>query len=284
MQSNRIGFISLCLVVHLSNFDFPSVYAEDGPKNDKDASYAYTLTGEELKKAGEIIEAKFKRLFSLYVLGGGEKPLELSYQKKNQEKIESLGFNDLSELENVKARDYLAISYVRLDHLRNFKSESELVNLIDKRASFIFSIPVKEKAQKTDSISQPFAVVAPVKDAKDHLSKLRITQYGPSKVFQLLFEARQELDTKVYSLVDAHCTCFIVWIPALNQYLLGDVTSEEFKIKVIDNGMKRLGLGKGEYRPAYEVFEALSKEAQKKKYELPPWPFGQPQVSQKPQP
>lgn len=235
----RIGSLSGILIVHFFYYDCQVVEAEN-------TSLAYTLSPEEVTKAREILEAKFDL----------EKPIE-----------------------RVRT-NYLAISFVRLDHLKNYKADESakadegVKELIRKSASFIFPIQGSKKIEKFDSSNPSFAVLSPAKDEKD-LFNLRITQYGPSKAFQLLFEAKQEVESKEHQMIDIPCACFIVWIPALKQYLLGDITSGRFMMKIIDYGLKDLGFVKGEFRPAHEVFEALSIEARKNNYDLPPWPFDQ---------
>lgn len=239
MRLQWIGLVSVFLIFPLSRFDCTLVDAEEIQKKDK-ISLAHTLTKEEVVQAKEFIEATFANVFPLVI-----------------------------EKDDVRVGNYLPIVFVRLDDLKKYKGKPE--SLINKSTSFIFRIPIEGNTGKIDSIHQPFTVLAPALGEKDHHSKLRIVQYGPSPAFQMLFDAREILDTKEYALMDSPCVCFAVVFPAGNLWFLGDVTSGQFKIKVLDRSKEGLGLMKDEFRHADEVFAALSKEAQKNIYELPPF-------------
>ena len=78
---------------------------------------------------------------------------------------------------------------------------------------------------------------------------------------------RKEVIQKDYKPVESNCKCFMIWIPALKQYLLGVQTSGEFKIKMLRNGPG--DLKKGQLVSASEVFKELAKEAKTKKYDYP---------------
>ncbi|MGP0593215.1 hypothetical protein ACTRXD_11870 [Nitrospira sp. T9] len=286
MRVNGIACFGIFLMVHLY-YDCTISNAQTGQEMARNGSFAYTLKKEKVTQTQEMIATKFKSLFSVYAKEQNEeKTLPFSRQEARQkarrENIVRSGFQNLAELEHVKVIEPLVVTSIRLDELKNYKSgETDPRNLIRKSDTAIFQVKgVNDPYQNKKTVSQTFVVVVPEKDGNGHDSQFRIIQYGPSTIYGSLFEARREVESK-------ESQVFIVWIPAMTQFLLGEITTnQEFKLKVMDSGMKNDEFSnqfKGKFAPAREIFDALAKEVNDKEYDYPPWDLkARPQAKQNP--
>lgn len=263
MRSNWMRHFSLLFVVYFVILDCPIVKAEEGKKQDRMSSHE-CMPGDEEEKAKKEIQAKYNRLFSYYDIDNDKKMPQLE-KKRRQKNFQKLGFKNVENLKDVEVRDCLELWYVRLDQLRNYKpGESDPKSLINQSHTYVFPV------------NASFEVKVLKENEKDGSEKFPTIQVGPSDGFKSLFEAKFTGCSK----------CFGVYINGLQQYLLGDYISGEFKLQIPGNSMggQSLKMKKGEFLPADVVFKELSMEARKKKYEWPPWPFGQPRTRPRPQP
>jgi hypothetical protein len=228
------------------------------------SSLECTLTGDKEKKAKKEIQAKFNRLYSYYDIDNDKKMLQLA-KKRRKRNFKRLGFKKVENLKDIEVNDCLALSYVPLDQLRNYKAgESDPESLLNTSHTYVFQLP-----------DSNFEVKILKNNEKDDSENFPTIQVGPSDGFKSLFEAK---------FTGCSDRCFGVYINGLQQYLLGDFISGEFKLQIPGNSMGGQSLKKGEFLPADVVFKELSMEARKNKYEWPPWPFGQPGTRPRPQP
>ena len=173
--------------------------------------------------------------------------------------------------ETAKSKDLqlgeLAISYVGLRDLRNFwknDSPENLKKLIDPQKAFVIPLGILEKEK-----GEEFVVMIPSTGKTEKARAWRISQLGPLKDFQAIEKARLEVMEKKYNAQGQKCACFMIWVPSVKQYFLGDQTSGKLEIILLRNGPG--SFKKGERLSARAVFKELAKEAVSGKYDYPPF-------------
>ncbi|MBA3965962.1 MAG: hypothetical protein H0X47_09325 [Nitrospirales bacterium] len=236
-----ISIASVALIMNYLIFDYVSA-ATQGNQNKQELS----------NEAEKIIRERLDQLFNKYSKEKADPTI--------QERVKDLGFDQVSDLRDAKAGSPFEVYSVRLDELQSYQTGSEPSPLLHKTNGKIFPLLVVNGQVRSSAMVGSFQ-----KDQGDEF-KSRVTQLGASSLIKVLTEFRKELEQK------KRCAgeCFVVWIPALRRYFLGDKTSEGFKMKVLSDGPGGK-LKKGDFLPAEQVFSILKSEAQKyQRYEFPP--------------
>lgn len=204
-----------------------------------------------INEAETLIREKLDQLFKKYS--------EKKDDPKISERIKYLGFDQVSDLTNAKAGSPFKVYMVRLDELQSYQTGSDPRPLLHETNGRIFPLMLNDQVRSS-------AMVDLSKKDQDDEFILRVTQLGSPSLIKVLAEFRQELEQKK----ECEGTCFVVWIPALKRYFLGDKTSEGIKLKVLIDG-PGVELKKGDFLPAEQVFLILQSEVQKnQRYEFPP--------------
>jgi len=236
--------------------------------NEKQLLYE-TLSDEDRPAVKDEINKYYKTFFEKFSLKDKtflekfslKEKIDADTSKMAQMKASGFSANEEPKIEP-KVDEVLPITYVQLNDLKSFSEKEDPAKLILRQNAFVVPIDIPEKFRTKPSLNQTFTVVAPLKGEAGSKTQWKISQSGPSRNFQALVDGKKEIIEK-----DQTCKCFIIWIPALKQYFLGDQTSGKFKIKVLRDGPG--GLKKGQLVSASEVFKELAKEANTKKYDFP---------------
>lgn len=241
IRARYISIASVVLVINFLIFDYVSAATPQGNQ----------IKQEVINEAEALIRERLDQLFKLF-----------SQKKEDStvsQRLKNLGFDLVSDLRDAKAGSPLEVYSVRLDELQSYQTESDPWPLLHKTNGRIFPLMLNGQVRSSAmvDISQ--------KDQGDEFI-LRVTQLGAPSLIKLLAEFRQELEQKK----GCEGTCFVVWIPGLKRYFLGDKTSEGIKLKVLIDGPGDK-LKKGEFLQAKQVFSILQSEAQRNQsYEFPP--------------
>jgi hypothetical protein len=183
--------------------------------------------------------------------------------KETESKAESMGEPKIEP----KINEVLPVTYVQLNELKNYSEKDQPEKLILRQKAFVVPFEISEKDRNDPSFVQPFTVVVPSRGETESKTPWKVSQSGPSRNFQALVDGRKEIIEQDYKSADYSCKCFMIWIPALKQNLLGDQSSGEFKIKILKDGLG--DFKKGQLVAANKVFLELAKEARKNKYNTP---------------
>jgi hypothetical protein len=204
-----------------------------------------------INEAETLIRQRLDQLFKKYS--------EKKDDPKISERIKYLGFDQVSDLTNAKAGSPFKVYMIRLDELQSYQTGSDPRPLLHETNGRIFPLMLNEQVRSSAMVDLSR------KDQGDEFI-LRVTQLGSPSLIKVLTEFRQVLEQKK----GCESTCFVVWVPAIKRYFLGDKTSEGIKLKVLIDGPGEK-LKKGDFLPAEQVFSILQSEAQKnQRYEFPP--------------
>lgn len=184
------------------------------------------------------------------LLSLAEKYEKMIPDKKVEIRIKRLGFENVSELRNVTVGTPFPIYFVRLDTLRNYQTSSDPLKLLIKTRACIFPLKVYDQVRSSSTVTL-------AKNGNCDDPALNVNQLGSPTLIKVLTKFRQKFS----------CQCFVVWIPAMRRYLLGENMEGLFKIIVLDDGPEKLR--RGNFLPAKEVFSILSREAKYPEYDLP---------------
>jgi cell division protein FtsL len=236
-----ISIASVALIMNFLIFDYANA-ATQVNQNKQELS----------NEAEKIIRERLDQLFDKYSTKVTD--------PTTQERVKNLGFDQVSDLRNAKAGSPFEVYSVRLDELQGYQVGSDPTPLLHKTNGEIFPLLVSNGQVRSSAMVDSFQ-----KDQGDEFIS-RVTQLGAPTLIKVLTEFRKELEEKK----ECAGECFVVWIPSLRRYFLGDKTSEGLKIKVLSDGPGEK-LKKGDFLPAEEVFSILKSEAQKnQRYEFPP--------------
>ena len=247
----NVVFMGCCFVLNILGVNAQEI-------NEKPLLYE-TLSDEDQTAVKDTINKYYGTFFDKFSLK------EKIDADTKAAQMNALGFSDKIEPKieiEPKVDEVLPITYVQLNDLKSFSEKDTPAKLILSQKAFVVPIDIPEKFRTNPLLNQTFTVVVPLKGEAGSKTQWKISQSGPSRYFQALVDGRKESIEK-----DKTCKCFIIWIPALKQYLLGDQTSGEFKIKMLRDGLGNFK--KGQLVSASEVFKELAKEANTKKYDYP---------------
>ena len=241
IRARYIPIAGVVLVINFLIFDYVGAATSQGNQ----------IKQEVINEAEVLIRERLDQLFMLFS------------QKKDDstisQRLKSLGFDLVSDLRNAKVGSPLEVYSVRLDELKSYQTGSDPRPLLHKTNGGIFPLMLNGQVRSSAMVD------ISRKDQGDTFI-LRVTQLGAPSLIKVLAEFRQELEQKK----GCEGTCFVVWIPALKRYFLGDKTSEGIKLKVLIDGPGEK-LKKGNFLQAEQVFSILQNEAQKiQTYEFPP--------------
>ena len=203
IRARYISIASVALIMNVLTFDYASPATQMNQNKQVLSDEAETLIRERLDQ-----------LFNKYSTEKGD--------PTTQERVKSLGFDQVSDLRDVKAGNPFEVYSVRLDELQSYQTGSDPSPLLHEANGRIFPLLVANGQVRSS------AMVDSVRKNQGDEFPLEVTQIGAPTLIKVLTEFREELEQK------KRCAgeCFVVWIPALGRYFLGDKTSEKFMIKV----------------------------------------------------
>lgn len=241
IRARYLPIAGVVLVINFLIFDYVSAATPQGNQ----------IKQEVMNEAEARIRERLDQLFKKYS--------EKKDDPKISERVKYLGFDQVSDLSNAKAGSPFEVYTVRLDELQSYQTGSDPRSLLHKMNGRIFPLMLNGQVRSSAMVD------ISRKDQGDKFI-LRVAQLGAPSLIKVLAEFKQELEQKK----GCEGTCFVVWIPALKRYFLGDKTSEGIKLKVLIDGPGDK-LKKGNFLQAEQVFSILQNEAQKiQTYEFPP--------------
>ena len=187
--------------------------------------------------------------------------------KKAETRSTWLGFESIEQLRNAKPDTSMPfrVFLVGLDQLRAHQPRTDPWPLLKPTNALIFPVvaPPSQEGKEIVLLSAIMDV-----DADGNNKEIHIAQFGGNSLVPIraLMEGREKLlqDLK------KNCDCFLIWIPALSQPLLGVGPRESFQVLVLNQGPK--GLDKGGLRSAKDVFAELAENARTGGYDMPEEP------------